>query len=352
MRRVQSGRSDGSNDDTEFETFDHSIEMATKIRNLLAFDPYGVFFSSLRGQCPAPTIYIDNRSKLISLDLTKKPDREGTGSLVYFTPLESPLYAVKVLTSSNPWTYEGMRKERAILEALNGLNGGSVRLHPIDLISSKAEPGFISRGCLATTLVTDYAGSLGLDSLKHNKVLLARGIARAIEIIRDIHDAGIVHGDIHLGNIMMGDIDRIEETMKVIDFGRAESFLSKVHVEGSSDHEWAHRRSKKRDRDASFATLLLSVFELKNDPKSRRDDMYRLALTLAFQLIDSRKLEEIKSVKKNIERMIQEKEILRIPGHELADAFYRSMLSLKFKERPDYEYWILQFRSHHNLSHL
>ena len=357
VKRELSGASDSGFSLDKRESFQSAFEMANRISRALSIDHMRMYLKTFIGKCPVEQISIDDGSGLVVIDTSRGSDKEGTGTRVYFAstiPATIGTMAVKILTRNSFTVYDWLRRERAILEVLNGLNGGVVRSHSVDSISVRGEIGFMQPACRAMTLITDFAGSVTLDLLRTNKRQLARAIARAIEILRDLHNSGLVHGDIHVGNIVMEDSTSIETSMRLIDFGRSELYVvrsSKQTPDGASI-VWKHRREEIVERSRHFAPLLLSTFELENYPATRRDDLMRLAQTIAFQLIEKSVFDEIRSLTKNIPRLIQAKKLLDIPGHALVNEFYKEMVNLKFRERPDYEKWIAKFREHRRVDRL
>ena len=311
-------------------------ESAGRILAALSSDPFRLDLKKLRGACPPTTISLDNGGALVQIPTGSRPAKEGTGSSIYFatgTCSSGPIsLAIKVLEVNTLFTYEGLRRERAILPELDGLNGGVVRMYSVDSV-----PGLLP-GCRAVTMVTDFGGSIRLGVLP-TKVLLARAAARSIEILKEIHDRGIVHGDIHSGNIVIENPDDIESTTKIIDFGRSSLFIVK------SASGWIHRPRRRIERDSRFSPPLLSIFELREYPASRRDDMYRLAETLVFAISED-KFKAIYTQRRDPTKVLELKENLEIPEHEVVNAFLQDMKQLGYKQRPNYEFWISVFRDH------
>jgi hypothetical protein len=349
LARVDSTRSELSvSGDYEYEDFGSAESTVNTLRKLLLADPFRVYMKTMRGKCPPDSLFIDNKAAVVNIDNAKGPNKEGTGSAVYFTEALSPTdpsvslfpVAVKVLVRSSMFTYEGLRRERAFLEALQGLNGGTVLAHQVDRDAS------ILPGCRAVVLVTDFAGATTIDKLS-SKAKIALAAARSIEILRDLHNRGVLHGDIHLGNILVGDESNIETSTKLIDFGRAETYLvaSKVTDDetGAEEIVWEHRSYKKRRLDENFSPFLLSIYELKGVVTSRRDDMYRLAEAIMHAVSDD-PFKRLYAIRKDKTALIKAKEELTDPKNPIADAFLAAMRALKFKERPDYDLWIQVFR--------
>ena len=95
-------------------------------------------------------------------------------------------------------------------------------------------------------------------------------LAKALGAIETIHQQGIIHGDIHGGNVVV--LDHELGTIGLIDFGKA--FFAKQSQE-----------SDRVRKPLSFVHHLLSPFELDGFRPSFRDDFYRTLLlvpTLMF----------------------------------------------------------------------
>jgi tRNA A-37 threonylcarbamoyl transferase component Bud32 len=114
-------------------------------------------------------------------------------------------------------------------------------------------------------------------------------VARVIEIIEEIHDLGILHGDLHIDNIKIGNVNDVESTLSLIDFG-----LSRPYVDETGHH-------------------LTEPADL-----SRREDMKRFA-----------------------------SEFSDLAGRQtdIVIGFREEMNCLAREERPNYRKWIQTFRS-------
>ena len=97
-----------------------------------------------------------------------------------------------------------------------------------------------------------------------------RVIRITIRHLQAIHQRGIVHGDIHTGNVVMLEGD--ESAIGLIDFGLA--FFASARI---------GTRERVRDR-LSYVHCLHSVYELEGFRASYRDDVYRAVLTGAIIL--------------------------------------------------------------------
>jgi serine/threonine protein kinase len=94
----------------------------------------------------------------------------------------------------------------------------------------------------------------------------------AIEILEHVHSFGIIHGDVHPGNLIYNPGTR---EVKMIDFGRATSFLAE---------NGEHIKMVKHDGLKGFNKNILSIGQLEGFVSSRRDDLFRLAEMLIYLL--------------------------------------------------------------------
>ena len=89
---------------------------------------------------------------------------------------------------------------------------------------------------------------------------------KMMKTIKRIHDAGIIHGDIHLGNV--GFLDPLRTRIVFIDFGR-----SRFHSLGST---------RKVREKFSLVSCVLSKYELEGYSSSFRDDVIRIIEVIAL----------------------------------------------------------------------
>jgi tRNA A-37 threonylcarbamoyl transferase component Bud32 len=110
-------------------------------------------------------------------------------------------------------TLESTCREKAILAALNGLGSRVPRI-----LSSLSDERLDK-----ISILMESVGDCEMRSLQTSlsSSELFRSVARVLEIVMHMHAVGIVHRDIHFGNLMFSDPDRVVETMKLIDFGFA-----------------------------------------------------------------------------------------------------------------------------------
>ena len=129
-------------------------------------------------------------------------------------------FAIKMATSDEGLS--GLCNERRMLKYLNSKQiSGIPHMYEIAIDSQK---------CASHLLVTDNVGPYDLHSLWGTRVsrstlyLLA---AKILTVIQNIHDTGIVHGDIHCENVMFKSLADPSASVTIIDFGQSKlsSFL-------------------------------------------------------------------------------------------------------------------------------
>jgi len=174
-------------------------------------------------ECPPPILKLQNGQ---TVQFGKLNARGSLGDVFYS---EDEQYVFKRLKSISA-DKNLICREKEILFYLNGLHGDSVKMAEID-------PVGIHPSCIANSILMEYAGKYTIKDLLHLgkppslKKLLA---ARMIEIVESLHETGLVHGDLHGGNFVFSNPEDVVGTLRLIDFGRAKSWLE------MSDEE-AHR---------------------------------------------------------------------------------------------------------------
>ena len=218
------------------------------------------------------------------------------------------------------------------------------------------EPGSMPEACRVRLLVTEFAGSNIIkdlneerDSDKKRRIVAAVG-ARALELLREVHKQGLIHGDIHYKNfVYSGDRVDAARTLRLIDFGRAAPFIL---PDGSHVPEEEINYSENRD----WNEIHLSPWELRNIRKTRRDDIYRLAETLlrsgGYDSLFQEKYQKLKYQEKKHgpkfkSQVLEMKESRRFVHSvpKIFIDFYTESSLLGYESRPDYESWIEKFRN-------
>ena len=129
----------------------------------------------------------------------------------------------------------------------------------------------------------------------------------------------------------MADVTDPAGSLRVVDFGRTRPYIDPrtgVHIPPSPSVALSR----------VLNPLMLSPFELKGSPLSRRDDMYRVS-ELLFNLMG-----HALEVAGRSAKIAAEKEKWTIDD-ELTEfnEFHHAMVALGFTDRPEYEAWIARF---------
>ena len=280
-----------------------------------------------RGSCPPDRLSIDGG---VAIQLKPGPGMAGSSTSVRITTDER--FVVKSLLlekrdGTADLLFDALSKERGVHESLGDFGGLSVKLHTVDA-------GQLLPGCEAAVTVTDFAGIHNLHALEasatHSQIA-AIG-AKGIRILKEVHAHGIVHGDVNKGNFVFENILDPSATLRIIDFGRAERFLSfdGTHVPGA-----------RGEREQMLNAALLSPWELEGYTVSRRDDLFRLSETLL-------RLAGIDPVGLGAIDLSEDAEIARAkrrepPGPRTLREFHQATLQLGFEANPDYDTWIERF---------
>ena len=301
-------------------------------------------------RCPPPNLKIVVGETRISVDL--ELFKAGSGSLLYKST--DDLYIVKTvqadlrkidpaeldpfLLASLEAAEDGIYRDKAFMIALARLGG--IVIPKIFQI----EPATVSASCEAHTLVAQSAGNKNLgDLLQLDLVtrmrILAKVAPRMLEIMRDVHKMGFVHGDIHPGNFAFSwdqnhDPDLIARSLRLVDFGRAEPFigLDGFHLPEYSQSIWSSYKRRPAGMSAIYEESadkeFLSPWELMGLRKTRRDDFFRLAETLL-------RLAEVDGAYKSLMRDRVAQIAARLQGGPVVDdPEYKAFLIQSKTDRP------------------
>ena len=222
-------------------------------------------------------------------------------------------------------------------------------------------PGGISDHCRVRTLVSELAGQATLSSRSVNRFQAAAVIAQTLAIIKKVHALGFIHGDVHGQNFVYSrhDAAAADESVRIIDFGRAEPF-----VDASGQH--LSEEVPQLYYSHGFSASFLSPWELEGiKRKTRRDDVFRiaeLALKLAglhaefmarVDALETQARGEVApgaSINKHLPHRSRMRELkiirLTLPCPQMVPIFrdfYQYALSLNFDEAPEFDHWIRAF---------
>ena len=257
------------------------------------------------------------------------------------------IWVVKTLTRIRREAFDEMMTDMAYCSVFHA-DGVAPEVAHIDPAST------IDPHCRVRTMISAFKGMHQprdfMDSLRRDPTLprprlAAMMIARALELLRTVHEGGVVHGDIHLDNVVCSDRDRVVETMALIDFGRATEFI---------EDDGSHKPEAVGGYGDQWSTELLSPWELEGVAKSRRDDIFRLA-EMAITLLGMDTLAHRYAVSKISRDPDLPRQRARMAGlkrgRDLGSRrvptvfrnFYRYALGMGFQDQPDYGAWILAF---------
>jgi len=157
-----------------------------------------------------------------------------------------------------------------------------------------------------------------------------------INIIEQIHEKNIIHLDLKPENIMIGTSDKTRKQLCIIDYG-----LAKKYFDENKKSHIPFKKTNTFTGSYSYASLNSHLgFEL-----SRRDDfeslgyilIYFMKGSLPWQFINNENCEErLKKIAKLKKEIIVEK--LCDGTHEKFKDYFKYVRSLRFDEKPDYEF--------------
>ena len=227
------------------------------------------------------------------------------------------------------------------------------------------EPKGMDAYCNARTIVSEDVGATELEQLrlpvdKNSRARLLYKIgSAALRIIKQIHQTGLIHGDIHFRNWLVQDLKRPAETLRLIDFGRVELFM----IPNKTN---PHRAILIPDVDnpqiptrLSLNAYHLSPWEMQGHRLTRRDDVFRIAeMLVRLYGEDSGFMDKYNDAKKKREDARRRKDpaatqayltgVLRLKQErpfnpdlpELLKEFYQYSLGLEYDQEPNYDHWI------------
>ena len=246
---------------------------------------------------------------------------------------------IKSVDTSIPMMIPSLAMEKGVLRELSNDS-----LFPRFYDVSPDSSDFAHPSCYYRTLINSF---VGLHSLASTQKILSRKnlyliAARLMEAIQEIHRLGVVHGDIHDENIIVGDLSDPVGSLRIIDFGESRLFVNpflKSHIEEIIDPS-----NQTFGRNVPTST----PWEILRFPKSRRDDFYRVANVLLRFVGTSRPssrslhpspigLEGLESMAYSFCAMVNS----RYPAFiELMKEACR----LGFQDEPNYAKWSTEFR--------
>ena len=271
--------------------------------------------------CPVPQFEVDGRP--VRIDRTVRLARQGDSD-VYRTTDGSAV--VKVITSRNE-VIPSVWKDEAALWTLATLGVAPRVLAPV-------YPTGIARECALRTVTMEYAGDSNLmrqfdESPNPFSPDVVRRIGvRLITLLEGVHSVGLVHGDVHGGNV----VGTNPESMKLIDFGRARPYIN--------PEAGKHVTLTRMADTLEWNTIYLSINELEGWTVSRRDDLFRAAELLVFLCQDDADL-YMHGVKRHVpprREVIRRKRMRSFSAavpKGIVDLYFLAM-NMEFDATPDY----------------
>ena len=254
---------------------------------------------------------------------------------------------VKTAIPDPPSNVEALIRERAMLTVLSGKEIGIPQLYPISVDTAV-------NSCLVRTMVVTNEGRIPLvyaTASRDPSVVRtsdpARIVAALMQIIWRLHSEGVIHGDVHLSNFVYADPATAAETLRLIDFGRAEFYI---------DKSGRHIPNLPVPRDWQWRPDLLSPWELEGATKSRRDDFFRIAeMAIEIAVHDAHHIALVNEINgrgmgaRATWAALAKAKRGRIFGPNVPKVYitlYQYALALEFDEAPAYADWIRILRQH------
>lgn len=164
---------------------------------------------------------------------------------------------------------------------------------------------------------------------------------QAVEILEKLHSLGIVHGDVHLENVLFhadredDDGNYFSDRIVLGDYGKSTIFIDPVTREHIPDRTVEFNQGRNM--------LFLSPYELAFGAPSRREDVFRLVESLARMIDERRYASWFKPLQNNRQALLNAKlttplgEILPGVNPRLSE-LYSYGRSLGFSQQPNYDY--------------
>jgi serine/threonine protein kinase len=273
----------------------------------------------------------------LSFQAPNDPDAFKASQAGMYIGRRANVAAVAKVVGPDGRAIEALLMERAVLGSLTSLEPNHpMRQYSTILFSYDG----VSDQCRDQVLITKLVGS-GKSFVYHrnlDKYTVAAVAVKMIRIMQALHSVGIVHGDVHGRNFVVGANKALAEAdLYLVDFGLASVFAdNQKHMEPYF-HNFHHDRNRK----------IMSPFELEHFPMTRRDDMYRVAETLYRIFAGPMVLErcEMRNRFSSDAQLAEQKRHWAVKGFSQLVDFHHEMANLGFYERPNYERWISVFNS-------
>ena len=190
---------------------------------------------------------------------------EGGNSVIFRGVFEGATVAVKYNEDSDEVGADDLLQEFAILQALAAVDS------VVSARALAAAPGSTAVRCMVleylSTSLEDRADALIREPREVREREVKSFAISAIAALRQVHERGVVHGDIHMGAFMFN----ATGALKLIDFGRA------MHRPVAQSGEERFSIDKKNGSwNATDSPHLLSELELSDRTATWKDDLLRL----------------------------------------------------------------------------
>jgi serine/threonine protein kinase len=258
---------------------------------------------------------------------------QGSQGKVYFTT--DGTRVVKMGDAGDDAYIDMQNRDRAGLAALNGTGVSPMVFIPnIGAYSPK-----MSVPCYVRTITMDMAGKSDLFGLANQyypglripKTMVLDLAKSGVKLLKTVHDAGILHGDIHLGNMVFSDRNNLGKTLSVIDFGRALPFrdpLTKARLQ-------EYKMKAVTYRNFMLNQSLLSINEILGNGITPNDDLFRFAeglIALSMGLNDYRRAANNSPL--HFKRNFNCDSDIRIPTEVCT--LYKNTRAASFNDEPKY----------------
>jgi serine/threonine protein kinase len=258
---------------------------------------------------------------------------QGSQGKVYFTT--DGTRVVKMGDAGDDAYIDMQNRDRAGLAALNGTGVSPMVFIPnIGAYSPK-----MSVPCYVRTITMDMAGKSDLFGLANQyypglripKTMVLDLAKSGVKLLKTVHDAGILHGDIHLGNMVFSDRNNLGKTLSVIDFGRALPFrdpLTKARLP-------EYKMKAVTYRNFMLNQSLLSINEILGNGITPNDDLFRFAeglIALSMGLNDYRRAANNSPL--HFKRNFNCDSDIRIPTEVCT--LYKNTRAASFNDEPKY----------------
>jgi serine/threonine protein kinase len=291
-----------------------------------------------------PTFTIDCRPKTVSVEdhlRVVSPDPKYMTDTAYLFQTGDTELIIKVTRPrsglSSPKSPTGIHTEYVIQSELNNLSPES------QLFTKIFEPkleDLPDGACMSRVLISEYIGAGNFLDAAGPRTLTRRELAligaKLIDGVEQIHRVGVVHGDLHFGNVLIPDKSDLVGSLRIIDFGEARMYVdphSKTHIPFTN--------GRMANLVHFFNPLVGAPWEFTEDaPRARRDDFFRIAFMLLYIAgADMTAINEGSGGKLGIADIARLMCHLSHPGYPEYTEMLSEACEMGFTDVPDYHKW-------------